>query len=55
MRVPRVYANKADVYVYGKIIIQIILNPKTAGDASYTRVQERVRRVHMATNYLNNS
>ena len=55
MRVPRVYVNKADVCVYGKIIIQILRNPKKAGDASYTRIQERVRRVDMANNYLNNS
>ena len=31
-----------------KIIFQIIPKPKEAGDASSTRIRERVRRVYMA-------
>ena len=49
MQVTRVYGNKADMFVWPNNCL--ILNLKLAGDASSTRVRERVSRVYMA-NYL---
>ena len=54
MRDPRVYASALDEYTLQNNYLNNA-NPKQAKDASSTCTRERVRRVYMENNYLNNS
>ena len=49
MQFPRVYGSVSDVYRQNNS------EPQVGGDASPTCIRERVRRLYMVNNYLNNS
>ena len=53
MVVSRPYGNASDVYTW-KLMMQIMLNSKNAGEARFTRIRKSVRGVYMEINYSNN-